>query len=80
MYGQYGCKNSKTGRVSATKILCASGADVDLQDENGRSALHLAKDVECGRLILSCHADHSIETEFGKTALITAAKNQRWDI
>jgi len=23
----------------------ASGADVDLQDENGRSALHLVKDV-----------------------------------
>ena len=78
MYAQYG--RSKTDRVSATEILCHSGADVDLQDRNGRTALHLAKDVECVCLILSYHGDPSIETVFGKTALITAAENQRWDI
>jgi len=78
MYAQYG--RSKTERVSATEILCHSGADVDLQDRNGRTALHLAKDVECVCLILSYHGDPSIETVFGKTALITAAENQRWDI
>ena len=78
MYAQYG--RSKTERVSATKILCRSGADVDLQDRNGRTALHLAKDEECVCLILPYHGDPSIETVFGKTALITAAENQRWDI
>ena len=70
MYAQYG--RSKTERVSATGILCRSGADVDLQDRNGRTALHLAKDKECACLILSYHGDPSIETAFGKTALITA--------
>jgi len=78
MYVQYG--RSKTERVSATEILCHSGADVDLQDRNERTALHLAKDVECVCLILSFHGDPSFETVFGKTALITGAENQRWDI
>ncbi|XP_078381493.1 ankyrin repeat domain-containing protein 61-like [Oculina patagonica] len=78
MYAQYG--RSKAERVSATEILCRSGADVDLQDRNGRTALHLAKDVECLCLNLAYHGDPSIETVFGKTALITAAENQRWDI
>ena len=78
MYAQYG--RSKTERVSATEILCRSGADVDLQDRNGRTALYLAKDVECVCLILSYHGDPSIEIVFGKTALITAAENQRWNI
>lgn len=78
MYAQYG--RSKADRVSATESLCRSGADVDLQDRNGRTALHLAKDIECVCLILAYHGDPSIETVFGKTALITAAENQRWDI
>ena len=55
MYAQYG--RSKTERVSATEILCRSGANVHLQDRNGRTALHLAKDVECVSLILSYHGD-----------------------
>ncbi|XP_078351408.1 ankyrin repeat domain-containing protein 61-like [Oculina patagonica] len=75
MYAQYG--RSKAERVSATEILCRSGADVDLQDRNGRTALHLAEDIECVCLILAYHGDPSIETVFGKTALITAAENQR---
>ena len=66
MYAQYG--RSKSERVSATEILCRFGADVDLQDRNGRTALHLAKDVECVCLILAYHGDPSIETVFGKTA------------
>ena len=78
MYAQYG--RSKSERVSATEILCRFGADVDLQDRNGRTALHLAKDVECVCLILAYHGDPSIETVFGKTALVTAAENQRLDI
>ena len=78
MYAQYG--RSRRERVSATEILCRAGVDVNLQDRNGRTALHLAKDVECVRLILSYHGDPSIETVFGKTALITAAENNRWDI
>ncbi|KAJ7384473.1 hypothetical protein OS493_021102 [Desmophyllum pertusum] len=78
MYAQYG--RSKAERVTATEILCRSGADVDLQDRNGRTALHLAKDKECVCLILAYHGDPSIETVFGKTTLITAAENQRWDI
>ena len=78
MYAQYG--RSKRERVSATEMLCRAGADVNVQDRNGRTALHLAKDVECVRLILSHHGDPSIETVFGKTVLITAAESNRWDI
>ena len=78
MYAQYG--RSRRERVSATEMLCRAGADVNLQDRNGRSALHLAKDVECVSIILSHHGDPSTETVFGKTALITAAENYRWDI
>ena len=78
MYAQYG--RSKSERVSATEILCRFGADVDLQDRNGRTALHLAKDVECVCLIFAYHGDPSIETVFGKTALVTAAESQRLDI
>ena len=54
--------------------------DIDLQDRNRRSALHLAKDVECVCFILSYHGEPSIETMFGKTVLITATENQQWDI
>lgn len=78
MYAQY-CR-SKRERVSATEILCHADADVNLQDRNGRTALHLAKDVECVCLILSYHGDSSIQTVFGKTALITAVENNRWDV
>ena len=78
MYAQYAC--SRLERVSATEILCRAGADVNLQDRNGRTALHMAKDVECVCLLLSHHADPAIETVFGKTPLITAAENDYWDI
>lgn len=79
MYAEYG--RSKTERLSATEILCWSGADVDLQGRNGGTALHLAKDLSvCVCLILSYHGDPSIETVIGKTAVITAAETQRWDI
>lgn len=77
MYAEYG--RSKTERLSATEILCWSGADVDLQGRNGGTALYLAKDLSVC-LILSYHGDTSIETVFGKTAVITAAETQRWDI
>ena len=42
MYVQYG--RSEAERVSATEILCCSGADVD---RNGRKALPVAKDIDC---------------------------------
>ena len=70
MYAQYW--RSKIERVSTTEILCRSGADVGLQDRNGRTALHLAKDLECVCLILSHHGDTSMERVFSKTVLITA--------
>ena len=77
-YAQYG--RSETERVSATQILCRSGAAVDLQDRNRRTALHLAKDLKCVCLILSYNSDPSMERVFSKTLLITAAENQRRDI
>lgn len=78
MYAQYARRRLE--RVSATEVLCRAGADVNLQDRNGRTALHMAKDVECVCLLLSYHADPAIETVFGKTPLITAAENDCWDI
>lgn len=78
MYAQYG--RSRRERVSATEILCGAGADVNLQDRNGRTALHMAKDVDCVCLLLSYHANPASETVFGKTPLITAAENDSWDI
>ena len=59
LFAQYG--RNKTERVSATEILCWSGADVDFQDRNGRTALQMAKDVECMCLILSYYGDPSIQ-------------------
>ena len=51
-----------------------------MQDRNGRTALQLAKDLECVCLILSYHGDTSMERAFGKIVLITPAENQRRDI
>ena len=77
-FAQYA--QSKKSRIAATEILCRYGADVNFQDRNGRTFLHMAKDVECAQIGLAYGADPSIETIFGKTAIITAAESQLWSI
>ena len=78
MYAQYA--RLQSDRESATEILCRFGANVDLQDRNGRTVLHIAKDVESVRLLLSYGADTAAETVFGKTPIMAAAENQKWEI
>lgn len=77
-YAQY--TQFKKDRIAATEILCRFGADVNFQDRNGRTCLHVAKDVECVQIVLAYGADPSFETIFGKTAIITAAENDLWSI
>lgn len=78
VYAQYAA--SKKDRVAATEILCRHGADVNFQDRNGRTAMHVAKDVDCVHILLAYGGDPSIETIFGKTPIVTAAEGELWDI
>lgn len=78
VYAQYAA--SKKDRAAATEILCRHGADVNFQDRNGRTALHVAKDVDCVRILLAYGADPGVETIFGKTPIVTAAEGELWDI
>lgn len=78
VYAQYAA--SKKDRIASTEILCRHGADVNFQDRNGRTAMHVAKDVDSVHILLAYGADPSIETIFGKTPIVTAAEGELWDI
>jgi hypothetical protein len=78
VYAQYA--QFKKDRIAATDIICRFGADVNFQDRNGRTVLHVAEDVECVQILLAYGADPSIETIFGKTAIVIAAESQLWSI
>ncbi|XP_032230365.2 ankyrin repeat and SOCS box protein 8 [Nematostella vectensis] len=78
VYAQYARR--KTDRISATEILCRYGACVNFQDKNGRSALHVTRDPECLRVLLSYGGDPSLETIFGKTPVVMAAEAGNWEI
>ena len=71
---------AEKGHINALTLLIKFGADVDLQDKNGKTALHHAvygSDVSCE--ILSCligsGADVNAGTNNGVTPLIIAAEN-----
>ncbi|MDP2178493.1 ankyrin repeat domain-containing protein [Methylicorpusculum sp.] len=58
----------------------AAGVVVNVQDDNGWSALHFAaqaESLECAAELLRAEADHSLQDSFGNTALFRAVFSSR---
>ena len=68
---------SRSGDIERVRSLVGSKADVNLKDENGRTALMNAVTeghIEVVRMLLEAKADVNAKTENGDTALICAAQ------
>lgn len=65
--------------VNITQCLIDYGADVNIQDETGRTPLMAAvsaRRVDCAKALLDAGADISIEDNVGKTAQLMAGRNK----
>lgn len=54
------------GRKEAVQLLIAKGADVNAQDERGRTPLHYAGNVEVAQLLIDNGAEKEDETQDSK--------------
>ena len=64
------------GHLECVKLLIQAGADLNVQDENGRTTLMFAAakgHVDCVKLLTEAGADLDIWHEYGFTALMIAA-------
>ena len=68
---------AKSGNVKEIKLLLKSGADVNLKDNDGWTALMYAvrysENLECTESLLDAQADISAKNKYGSTALVLAA-------
>ena len=65
------------GKVEEVKTLLANGADVNLQDDVGRTALmrvSLGRKAEVVKILLDHGADVNLQDKFGDTALKHASR------
>ena len=51
------------------EILFERGADISAQDKNGRTPLHMAREVDVVRMLIECGADASAQDKAGHTPL-----------
>lgn len=70
---------SSFGRATLVKLLIDSGADVAVKDENGNSALHLAKNAEVASLLMLAGADIHAINKNGETPAAMAKREGRLD-
>eukprot|EP00512_Aurantiochytrium_limacinum_P012668 CAMPEP_0171569514 /NCGR_PEP_ID=MMETSP0961-20121227/2387_1 /TAXON_ID=87120 /ORGANISM="Aurantiochytrium limacinum, Strain ATCCMYA-1381" /LENGTH=466 /DNA_ID=CAMNT_0012123813 /DNA_START=510 /DNA_END=1907 /DNA_ORIENTATION=- len=80
MYTLY---SSSEFHADIAQWLIRAGADLDIQDRNGDTALMLTSTLgepEIARLIVSKGADLDLQNEFGSTALIEASRNKQAEI
>lgn len=68
---------AEKGRKDCVQVLLNAGADTDLQDKNGHTALMCCVDEECISLILQSNANSELVDTGGKTALFLAFEKRR---
>jgi len=68
-------------RIAYTKALVENGANVNLKDNDGNTALMLnIDDIDTFKYLVENKADLNIKNNKGQTALILAAENEKTDI
>jgi len=68
-------------RIAYTKALVENGANVNLKDNDGNTALMLnIDDIDTFKYLVENKADLNIKNNKGQTALILAAENEKTDV
>ena len=70
---------SKSGNLAGIKEALAAGADINYQDEDGRTALMWAsceERTELVKFLVSAGADVNLRDYYGNTALVDAIKTE----
>jgi ankyrin repeat protein len=62
------------------KLLIDAGAELNATDNEGRTALMYAGDIERVRVLLNAGIDLTLKSKDGKTALTLAIENRQDDI
>ncbi len=68
------------GESNMVRVLLASGAKANDTNDGGQSALHLAKNAEVAKLLLSAGANRDLQTKMGRTPVDTALDDRRFDV
>jgi ankyrin repeat protein len=55
---------SKNGHAEICELLLQTGASVDMQDDDGETALHMAQNIEVVQVLLLYNADPTIENKY----------------
>lgn len=69
-----------SGKVDIAKLLLDKGADVNLKDKKGKTALSFAKDGGVAQLLIRAGADTNAKDRYGNTSLNEAIINGRSDV
>lgn len=75
--------NGNMDRAKVVKLLLKRGIEVDVQDNQGNTALHLAAHNglrDAARAMLDAHADTTIVDSAKRNPLLRAVLNQKWPV
>ena len=74
---------AEKGTLVAVKCLVKLGADINISDKDGNTALHTAaqqKHWDVVKYLVKLGADVNIYDKYGNTALHTASQQKHWDV
>jgi len=71
MVGEVGLGNPNQNPAAVIRLLAAAGADVNIADRMGNTALHQAADEAAAKALMEAGAKVDVRNQFGETPLMT---------